>query len=228
MNAIERLKRDHKILRAKLDVLEGGLRMGPEAWFVLREVSHTLARQLRDHIRREERLVAACRQVMATHTVEQMTVEHRDEPERLRILSRLFLADGAHTLEEVKPMLTDVIDGLRHHMAEEEREFFPVLERVLAGHEVAMQPAASPGPAGFEEVMTVNRIIQQFPRTKPVFERLFVNIPYEGCDCLDEVAWRHGMESRELLEKLERAAGRTSTTEDAEKSEAVPCGCTHG
>jgi len=31
MNAIERLRRDHVILRAKLDVLESALRMGPEA-----------------------------------------------------------------------------------------------------------------------------------------------------------------------------------------------------
>ena len=64
MNTVGRLRRDHAILRAKLDVLEAALRMGPEVWYVLREVCFTLARQLRDHIKREEELVAGCRQTM--------------------------------------------------------------------------------------------------------------------------------------------------------------------
>mgnify|MGYP001573165055 FL=1 len=46
MNAIERLKRDHVLIRAKLSVVEGALQMGPEAWFVLRDVCYTLSRQL--------------------------------------------------------------------------------------------------------------------------------------------------------------------------------------
>ena len=55
----------------------------------------------------------------------------------------------------------------------------------------------------FDETMTVNRVVQEFPAARPVFERLFINIPVEGCTCLDAVAWRHGLESRELLEQLE-------------------------
>lgn len=66
--------------------------------------------------------------------------------------------------------------------------------------------------AHFEEVMTVNRILQQYPRTRPIFEHLFVNIPVEGCDCLDEVAWRHGLDVGELLAKLEDAIGEAPRT----------------
>lgn len=46
MEPIARLKRDHRILRSKFDVLESALRMGPETWFVLREVCYSLSRLL--------------------------------------------------------------------------------------------------------------------------------------------------------------------------------------
>ena len=59
--------------------------------------------------------------------------------------------------------------------------------------------------ARFDETMTVNRVVQEFPGTRPVFERLFISVPMEGCTCLDEVAWRHGLEAEELLEALETA-----------------------
>ncbi len=69
-----------------------------------------------------------------------------------------------------------------------------------------MEIAVRGGPdRRLEEVMTVNRVLQQYPATRSVFEQLFVNLPFEGADCLDEVAWRHGMEARELLGQLEQA-----------------------
>ena len=210
MRAIERLRRDHKILRAKLSVLESALQMGPETWYVLREVCFTLARQLRDHIRREEALVAACRKALTPKVLAEVVVEHKDEPQHLRTINRLFTVEPTESLDHIEPALREVIHGLRHHMDEEERELFPVLERALADAETA-EPAA---PAGHvDETMTVNRIVNEFPGTRPVFERLFINIPMEGCGCLDEVAWRHGMDARELLENLERVIGA--------------CGCRH-
>ena len=74
MRAIDRLRRDHQILRSKLDVLETALTMGPETWFVLREVCFTLARQLRDHMRREEELVMACRQALHPKVLAEIAV----------------------------------------------------------------------------------------------------------------------------------------------------------
>jgi len=56
-----------------------------------------------------------------------------------------------------------------------------------------------------DETMTVNWVLHEHPEAKPAFERLLIDLPFEGCDCLDEVAWRHGLESRELLEQLQRA-----------------------
>ena len=204
MRAVERLKRDHQILRSKLDVLESALRMGPETWFVLREVCFTLSRQLHDHIKREEELVGACRRALNPKILAEVVIEHKDEPQQWHRINRLFISEAHQSLERIRPALTDVIRKLRHHMAEEETELFPLLESACPETEKAVGP--QPGVT-LEETMTVNRIVQEFPGTRPVFERLFINVPLEGCTCLDEVAWRHGMESRDLLQTLERAIG---------------------
>lgn len=201
MDAVERLKRDHVILRTKLSVLEGALQMGPEAWFVLREVCHTLSRQLQDHIKREEVLVKACKEALTEAALTHLTVEHKDEPELLRTINRLFIDEEGHSLAVIKPALMRLIHGLLAHMDEEEAELFPVLERVLAPRaaSLARKPQAT---SHVTEVMTPNRVLREFPATQRVFDRLFVNIPFEGCDCLDEVAWRRGMETQDLIDTL--------------------------
>lgn len=201
MRAIDRLRRDHTILRSKLNVLESALGMGSETWFVLREVCFTLSRQLRDHIKREEALVAACRQAMDPAMLAAVTVEHHDEPEHLRTINRLFVQESSHTLEHIQPALTAAIQGLRHHMDEEEAGLFPVLEHVLAARAAAAETAPQP-PHLLDETMTVNGVVQAYPSTRRVFEQLFVNIPAEGCTCLDETAWRHGMEAWDLIGQL--------------------------
>ena len=202
MNAIDRLKRDHKILRSKLDVLEGALSMEPEAWFVLREVCYTLSRQLQDHIKREEELVKACKDAFREDALTHLTVEHKDEPQLLRTVNRLFVEEQGCSLAAIKPALTTLIQGLRAHMTEEETELFPVLERVLVSREASLAREPQAG-SHVTEVMAVNRVLREFPTTKRVFDGLFVNVPFEGCDCLDEVAWRRGMEARDLVSQLE-------------------------
>ena len=226
MRAVERLKRDHKILRAKLDVLESALRMGSETWFVMREVCFTLARQLGNHMKREEALITACRKTMNPKVLAEVALEHKDEPAHLRTINRLFVTESGHSLERLGPALTEVIQGLRRHMAEEEAELFPILERTLGMREAEEPAVTEEGRRPMiDETMTVNRIVQKFPRTKPVFDRFFVSIPVEGCTCLDEVAWCHGMDSQELLESLERAIGtRRLSPQSAEHGE-VRCDC---
>ena len=226
MNAVERLKRDHGILRAKLSVLEGALQMGPETWFVLREVCHTLSRQLQDHIKREEELVRACKEAVTEAAWTHLTVEHTDEPQWLRTVNRLFIEKQGHSLAVITPVLTRFIHGLRAHMDEEEAELFPLLERVLTAREAQAPTAAEAAGSHLDEVMAVNRVLREFPATKRVFDSLFVNVPFEGCDCLDEVAWRRGMESQTLLELLEKAIGtcacsRQEPTNANETVEAV-------
>ena len=192
------------MLRAKLDVLESALKVGPDAWFVLREVSFTLSRQIRDHMRREEQLIAAAKKDLDPKTLAHVSLEHKDEPQHLRTINQLFVTEEGHVLERIRPELARLIEGLRHHMDEEETELFPALARILGEREVSLASATSPH---LDETMTVNRIVQEHPQARGVFERLFVNLPFEGCACLDEVAWRHGVESRDLLERLEQVIG---------------------
>jgi len=220
MNAVDRLRRDHTILRSKLDVLHSALTIGSETWYILREVCFTLSRQLRDHIKREEDLVVACRKAMTPKALAEVVVEHKDEPAHLRTINRLFVSQADHSLDRIKPALTQVIEGLRRHMDEEERELFPIFERFLKEQEATSPPIS---PTTIDETMTVNRIAQEFPGTKPVFERLFINVPMEGCTCLDEVAWRHGMDTRELVDTLEDTI-RSCACSEGESSHAKGCG----
>lgn len=203
MNAIARLKRDHVILRAKLDVLESALRMGPDTWFVLREVCFTLAKQLRDHIHREEALIAACRKALDPAILAHIQLEHQDEPQHLRTINRLFVQEPGHTLEQIRPELTGMINGLRRHITEEETVLFPTIERALRAQGV--ETITTGAPSRLHETMTVNRVVQEHPCARRIFERLFISIPFEGCSGLDEVAWRHGMESKDLIAALDAA-----------------------
>ena len=202
MNAIDRLKRDHKILRSKLDLLEAALTMKADTWFVLREVCFSLSRQLRDHMRREELLVSICKEQVDPKVLKHVSVEHQDEPQLLRTINKLFVSEKSHSLEHIKPALTEVISGLRHHMEEEEKMMFPAIERLLQPSALDL-PRRSLATDRLDETMTVNCLVKEYPKTRPVLEHLFVNVPVEGCNCLDEVAWRHGMDSQELLRTLE-------------------------
>ena len=225
MKGVDRLRRDHTILRAKLDVVEATVNMSPETWYVLREVCLTLSRQLRDHIKREEALVVACRTMMNPKVLAEIVVEHREEPLHLRAINRLFVSERGQPFSQIKPALLSVVDGLRRHMAEEEAELFPVLERVLADREAEEPSASRAAPLRerlFDEATTVNRAVQACPETRPVFEQLLISIPAEGCSCLDEVAWRHGMDCRELLERLEAAVGSCACGSRHHAHEADP------
>jgi hypothetical protein len=253
MNAVERLRRDHVILHSKLDVLESALSMGSRTWFVLREVCYTLSRQLRDHIKREDDLVERCRRAMILlpdgdpalagsgsqrnpasglpagggmnpKVLAAVAIEHKDESAHLRTINYLFISEPGHSLDRIRPALLEVITGLRRHMAEEERELFPMLERTLP--QLEPEPLFSGAAPAIDETMTVNRIVRAFPRTRPVFDRLFISLPAEGCTCLDEVAWRHGMESCELLQRLEQAievSGASSAAAGKEAARTPEC-----
>ena len=233
MNAIERLKRDHQILRSKLDAVETVLDMGSQGWYVLHELSFTLARQLQDHLKREEALLMACRRYAPPHVLAEVSVEHHDEPIHLRTINHLFVSQVGHSLDRIRPALRDVIRGLRHHMAEEETHLFPLLERLLAPQQ-ALVTGSAPPASRLDETMTVNHVVRAFPGTRQVFERLFINPAMEGCTCLDEVAWRHGLDGRQLLSLLEEAVppsaveevvGRTpASTERETPHEAVAAG----
>lgn len=206
METLERLRRDHALLRAKLTLVENVLRMGPEAWLALREMSFSLLRQLQDHVAREDALVQRCRCRLDPKVQAPVEAEHEQEPAALQALNDRLLAPVEGDFPKLAAGLTEVIGRLRRHMDVEEATLFPLLEQ-----ELAAAPAASGAPGPLEATTTVNRAVRQFPSTRPVLERLFVNVPLEGCECLDEVAWRHGMEYHELAEALTAALEPSAT-----------------
>jgi len=63
-------------------------------------------------------------------------------------------------------------------------------------------------PSGLSETMTVQEVMRRYPNTRSVLEGLFIDHRFEEYDCLDEVAWRHGMESWKLLALLEEEVAR--------------------
>jgi len=207
MNAINRLKRDHGIFRTKLAVVESALGLGVGSWFVLREISFTLAKQLQAHRQREEQLLNTCRAVGSPEPFARVVVDHTCEQEDLKAINLCFMQQPRCSLETVRPMLTRLTDRWRRHMEQQESHLFPTIEDLLVLHEVAGQKEP-PVPSGLSETMTVREVLRRHPIMRGVFRGLFIDSRYEGYDCLDEVAWRHGMEIRELLSRLEtRLAG---------------------
>lgn len=77
----------------------------------------------------------------------------------------------------------------------------------------ARGPSLTTTPWDLSETMTVGEVITCHPAAGPVLERLCINQAFERYDCLDEVAWRHGMESGELLARLEEELARGLTPE---------------
>lgn len=53
------------------------------------------------------------------------------------------------------------------------------------------------------EDMTVNHVLHECPRTQRIFDQLLISASCEGHDCLDEVAWRRGIDCEHLLALLE-------------------------
>ena len=210
MNAIERLRGDHDALRATLYLLEGALGMGPETRVTLRKLCHVLGGRLRDHIQREDALVSGCRQAFGPEILRHLAVEHHDEPQLLRALEELFAQDAPPVWTDVTSTLTRVIQGLRRHLAEEEQELFPTLERAFVPQARDPGTVQAACPACLCDTMTPNWIVRQDPRTQAVFDELSINLAFEGSDGLDEVAWRHGVSDQELLQKLEEATRETS------------------
>lgn len=207
MDTLEQLQRDHELLRSKLNVLESANRVGAEAWFVLRQVCFSLLKQLQDHMRSEEEFVLACYEARLDGD-DQATLlgrcGHQEDRRRLQVIHWLLQREPTVVLSSVRFSLDLVIASLRRSIDEQESELFPRLGRAGASPAVPIRsPHLSAGH--LKNTMTLSEVVRRYPKTKHVFERVLISLPFEQYDCLDEVAWRHGLDSRELLTRLERA-----------------------
>lgn len=205
MNAINRLKRDHSIFRSKLNVLESALRMGQDAWFVLRAECFSLAKQLEGHAQREEGLSASCHAVPSHGRPSASFADHMMESRHLAFINRFLIEQPSRLLKRIEPTITRFVSIFRGRMDRQESTVFPIVEETLVPSKVnqLFLKKEEGLPWGLSETMTVGEVVACYPAAGPVLERLFIDQTFERYDCLDEVAWRHGMESQELLARLE-------------------------
>ena len=215
MNAINQLKRDHTIFRSKLTVLESALHMGQDAWFVLRAECFSLAKQLEGHLRREEGLSASCHAVPSHGQPSVALAGHAAEHRQLAFINRFFLEQPSRLLKRIKPTVTLLVSVMRGRMDRQELTDFPMAEETLVRSQVNQLltdrlPKEERPPGILSETMTVGEVLARHPAAGSVLDRLFIDQRFERYDCLDEVAWRHGMKAQDLVTALEEAVERSA------------------
>jgi len=213
MNAVNRLKRDHGIFRSKLNVLESALHMGQDAWFVLRAECFSLAKQLERHALREEGLSASCHAVPVSGWPPTSLADHTMESRQLAFINRFLIEQPSRLLKRIAPTITRFVSGFRHRMDRQESIGFPVEETLVLSKANQLLLKEARLPWDLSETMTVGEVVTRYPAAGPALDRLFIDQRFERYDCLDEVAWHHGMESQELLAQLEEELARRGTSE---------------
>lgn len=187
MQSVHALEHDHALLRTKLDLLESVLPVAPEARFILRELCFSLQRLLQEHLQRESPL-------LAFHSCNHAAVQ-----QLLRAVNELLLVGMRASMPAVVARLSHGIDQLRAQMDEQERVVFPELEPQDGAAASSVAPLIL-------STMSVNEIVQRYPRTAPLFSQLHINRIREGYESVDELAWRHGMDVGQVIERLRQAA----------------------
>ena len=233
MRPTAELRNDHLVLRAKLELLEGLLPLATTTQFPIRELVYSISRRLRCHTEKEELLLAALRDMChpgrTAGAVNRLPDEHRDQRQTLDILEGLLAKGPACPTDPVMAYGSHLIDGLREHMAAEEEQLFPMVDRMVNTiheeevthhmHDIAQhhypegEPALSVGqrPAFITQEMTVNHVLWAHPETRAVFEAFHVDGKVDGHHCLDELYWRRGTDLEALLQALNQAAGTPHT-----------------
>jgi iron-sulfur cluster repair protein YtfE (RIC family) len=196
------LRKDHEVLRRKLEFLETALQVAPQSVFVLRDMCHSLTKMLEAHIRREEQALAPYGNRIRAILQYQAGEDHADQRTVLRDINTMLLAGIKMPTSRVVNRLSHLIEELREHMAEEERELFPAIDKAEAE---VRSGATVPLPPLITEQMSANAVMRAFPATRPVFEKYGIRCGCDACDCLDELAWRCGLDAKALVKELQEA-----------------------
>ncbi len=196
MELVELLRADHALLRKKGLLLESALQVGPEARLVLREMSYSLMRMLDAHLQRETPLLqqyyyrAGSRELMPAS-------DHSVERHLLRSANRLLNGQLRASVPLIILRLSQALEQLRVQMDRQEHLIFPSL-----GEQASPD---GPGSIPLDGTMSVNEVLHRYPRAREIFEELCISRLDEGSDSVDEVAWRHGIDAAEVLERLRSA-----------------------
>ena len=208
MSLTEMLRRDHQLLRRKLEFLESAMQLAPETQFVLREMCWSLAHMLTEHIRHENEVLRPYSNRIKAFTHWWMAQDHADQQIVLRDINALLLGGMKAPISRVVPPLTHLIEELREHMEEEEREVFPMVYCLASQHPQAPPPLTALSPV-ITEAMTVNHVLKTHPRAREIFQAFQIDCDADGLHCLDELYWRRGIDVQTLLHVLNKSE-RTS------------------
>lgn len=203
MTVTQMLRKDHEILRTKLDFLEGVLQVAPSAPLVLRNICHSLTRLFDEHVRREEDTLRPFMYRIEPVMREWELRGHAAQHAVLHDLNSLLLLGIKVSTSMVVERLARLIGELREHMATEEKIIFPIIDRAAEEAEPVHEPLSPMIAPG----MSANAVMRAFPATADVFKRHGIECGCEGCECLDELAWRRGLDAGALIEELKAAAG---------------------
>ena len=138
MGVTEFLRSDHEQLRTQLNSLEGAMRVAPEAQFVLREMCFSLTCMLEEHIKREKEALAPYRDQIEALSNNRFSQDRADQRGVLKGIN-LLLFDGLKApVGRVVTRLARLVDELREHMNEVEREVLPLIDHLVGQHSQAM------------------------------------------------------------------------------------------
>ncbi len=190
------LHQDHAFLRKKLTLLEFAMESVPDTRILVRELCGSIQKYLQEHLQREERAMQLYYSAPLANPDIPRIHDHAAELALFRGVNELLLGGLRVSSPMVMLRLSQAIEQLRARIEEQETRVFPVLYEQMGGR--PMERAHPP----ISGAMSVNEILQRYPRTGPVFEQLHVNRLREGYESVDEVAWRHGVDPSEMVEHL--------------------------
>jgi hypothetical protein len=202
METTRAIRQDHALLRKKLTLLGSALQVAPESRFVLRDMAFSLHRLLASHSQREALALELYNQRLPAGSSVSPGKDHADIQHLLRGVNELLLGGMRASMPVVVTRLAEVIERLEAQMETQERTLLEFLEHAEPSP-IAGEPVAH-GTEAISSSMSVNEILQRFPQTMPLFERLHINRLQEGYESVDEVAWHHGLDLSQLLEQLQQ------------------------
>ena len=129
MNAITLLKNDHKTVE---DLFKRFEKLGPRAHKTKRDVADRIVRELSIHAAIEEMvLYPAIREAVENdNDVDEMVLESLEEHHIVKwVLSEIDGMDPAHERFDAK--VTVLMENVRHHVKEEERDLFPKVSKMF-------------------------------------------------------------------------------------------------
>ena len=139
MKTSDEFRYDHDVLRAKLCLLELYLPSYRDCACTVSRLTDSLASCLRSHTEREERILAVLAfecGAPSKEFLEHLHDAHENQRMRLAILHELLTAPEPASEEQIAMHASYLVKDLREHMAVEERQLFPIIDRA-GGDEVA-------------------------------------------------------------------------------------------